>query len=200
MSTAYERTGRVRQKQRTRLALIDAARALIEEGMASPTVEQTATAAGISRTTAYRYFPSHRSLLVAAHPEIDRASLVAVEEIGDAETRFIAVVEAFIDLTLETEPQLRTMLRLSLAEAQVTEDLPLRKGRAIGWFDEALSTLSPPLAVEERRRIVLAVRSAVGIESLVWLTDVAGLSRPEAADVMRWSARSLLAAALHDRG
>ena len=43
---------------------------------------------------------------------------------------------------------------------------------------------------------MLAVASAVGIDALVWLTDIAGLSRPQAVDVMRWSARSLLAAAL----
>jgi hypothetical protein len=36
----------------------------------------------------------------------------------------------------------------------------------------------------------------VGIEALVWLTDIAGLSRQQAVEVMRWSARSLLRAAL----
>jgi hypothetical protein len=40
----------------------------------------------------------------------------------------------------------------------------------------------------------------VGIEALVWLTDIAGLSRQQAVEVMRWSARSLLQATLakHD--
>ena len=33
-------------------------------------VEDAAAAASISRTTAYRYFPNERALLVAAHPEI----------------------------------------------------------------------------------------------------------------------------------
>jgi hypothetical protein len=33
-------------------------------------------------------------------------------------------------------------------------------------------------------RLARAIRSAVGIEALVWLTDVAGLSREEAAGVM----------------
>jgi hypothetical protein len=35
-----------------------------------------------------------------------------------------------------------------------------------------------------------------GIEALVWLTDVAGLSRDEARELMRWSARGLLQSAL----
>lgn len=195
MSTAYERTGRTQQKQRTRQALVEAARTLIGHGNPAPTVEQTAAAAGISRTAAYRYFPSQRSLLVAAHPEIDQTSLVSPDAAPDPEARFLGVVEAFVALTVQTEPQLRTMLRLSLAEERSTP-LPLRQGRAIAWFDEALSDLDPPLQTAVRRRLVHAVRSAVGIESLVWLTDVAGLSREEAAEVMAWSARGLLASAL----
>jgi hypothetical protein len=45
-------------------------------------------------------------------------------------------------------------------------------------------------------RLVLAIRSATGIEALVWLVDIGGLSRTEAADLMRWSAHALLQAAL----
>ena len=117
----------------------------------------------------------------------------------DPPARFLAVVDAFIDLTLESEGQLRAMLRLSLSEPTERDNLPLRQGRAVGWFDQALLDLEPPLGSERRRRLVLAVRSAVGIESLVWLTDVGGLSRTDAADVMRSSARALLTQALADR-
>jgi hypothetical protein len=45
-------------------------------------------------------------------------------------------------------------------------------------------------------RLAVAVRSAVGIEALAWLTDVAGLTREEAAELMAWSAQALLQAAL----
>jgi hypothetical protein len=48
----------------------------------------------------------------------------------------------------------------------------------------------------EIHRLALAVRSAIGIEALVWLTDIAGLSRGAATDLMRWSARAMLTAAL----
>jgi hypothetical protein len=47
-------------------------------------------------------------------------------------------------------------------------------------------------------RLVLAIRSATGIEALVWLTDVAGLSREEATALMRGSAQALLESALRD--
>jgi hypothetical protein len=49
-------------------------------------------------------------------------------------------------------------------------------------------------------RLVRAIRAAVGIEALVWLCDVAGLSREEAQELMRWSARALLRATLAEAG
>jgi hypothetical protein len=52
----------------------------------------------------------------------------------------------------------------------------------------------------ELRHLAIAIRSAAGIEPLVWLTDIAGLSRAEAVQVMRQSARALLRAALADLG
>ncbi len=68
MSTGYLESGRARQKQRTRDQLIAAARELITTGD-TPRIEDAAEAAGISRTTAYRYFTSQTELLAAAYPE-----------------------------------------------------------------------------------------------------------------------------------
>jgi hypothetical protein len=70
-------------------------------------------------------------------------------------------------------------------------ELPLRQGRAIAWLSEALAPLGPTLGEVGLRRLVLAIRTAVGIESLVWLVDVAGLDRTEAVDQMRWTVRSI---------
>jgi len=61
------------------------------------------------------------------------------------------------------------MLRLSLeADPAERARLPLRQGRAIAWIEEALA----------------------------WLTDIGGLSRDDAAELMRWSARALLQSAV----
>ncbi len=195
MSTAYEESGRTRQKARTRGELIAATRALIEEGTPSPTVEQAAERASVSRTTAYRYFPSQTALLIAAHPEITTTSLLSDDSGEDPATRLDQAVERFLAMVLETEGQQRTMLRLSL-EVSDKRELPLRQGRAIGWFTDALAPLEPRLGQAEIRRLAVAIRSATGIEALVWLIDVAGLSRPKAAQQLRWTAQALLAHAL----
>ncbi len=171
-----------------------AARDLLAQGR-TPNVEEAAEAAGVSRATAYRYFPNQRALLVAAHPEIEARTLLSEDAPDDPEARLDRTIGELIRLTIDTEPELRTMLRLSL-EPGPKEDLLLRQGRAIGWIEDALAPLRERLAPSELRRLALAIRAACGIEALVWLTDVARLSRRQAADLMRWSALALLRAAV----
>jgi AcrR family transcriptional regulator len=198
MSTSYELTGRSRQKQRTREALVAAARHLVAQGGAAPTVEAAAEAASVSRTTAYRYFPTQKALLVAAHPETTVNTLVPEGAGDDPETRLLGAVDAFIRIIVDTEHQQRTMLRLSLDPETSNESLPLRQGRAIAWFTEALAPLRSRIPDAVIHRLALSVRSVVGIEALVWLTDVGRLTREEAAEVMHDSARAVLLQALAD--
>ena len=111
--------------------------------------------------------------------------------------RLDAVIAAFTRLIADTDAQQRTMLRLSL-EPDAARQAPglLRQGRAIGWIEEALSPLRATMPEPALRRLILALRSATGIEARVWLTDVAGLSSDEAIDLMRWSARALYRSAI----
>lgn len=198
MSTPYEETGRTHQKARTRAAMLAATRELLGEGV-TPTVEQAAERAQVSRTTAYRYFPNQRALLIASYPELDAVSLLDDEAPEDAAARLELITERIGCQILEHEPELRAMLRLSLESPPPDQGvLPLRQGRAIGWIKDALAPLRERLPEPELRRLALAIRATLGIEALVWLTDVAGLSRDEAVDLMRSSARALLRTALAD--
>lgn len=196
VSIPYEQSGRMRQKQRTREHLIAAARELLARGASAPTIEETAAAASISRTTAYRYFPSQKALLAAAHPEIEAISLLPPGIGDDPRIRLQAAVQAFTALISETEQQQRTMLRLSLEPDPAARELPLRKGRAIAWFEEALAPLRPRLTDPEVHLLAVAIRSCTGIESLVWLTDIARLPRDQARQLMQWAAQALLGQAM----
>jgi AcrR family transcriptional regulator len=192
MSTPYELGGRSAQKTRTREALLGAARDLVAAGV-SPTVENAAAAASISRTTAYRYFPNQRLLLQAAHPEIAATTMLPEDAPTDPAARLDAVVRSFSTMIVETEAQQRTMLRLSLESNDVGPDaLPLRQGRAIAWIAEALDGLRADFTDAQFQQLVLSVRATIGIEALVWLVDVAGISRSDAVELMRWSAQALL--------
>ncbi len=198
MSTPYEATGRSTQKARTRHALIAATRELIAAGF-TPTVDDAATAASVSRTTAYRYFPNKRALLVAAHPEVAAASMLPPDPPADPAGRLDAVLTNFSAMILDTEAQQRTMLRLSL-EPDVGGPyvLPLRQGRAIAWIAEAIEGLRGTLSDDQLHLLVLAIRATIGIEAIVWLVDIAGLSRDEAVALTHWSAHALLRQATSD--
>lgn len=193
VSTSYADTGRTSQKRRTRQALVEAARSLVAEG-APPTVEAAAARAGVARTTAYRYFRNQAELLVAAHPETAAVSLLPQDAPPDAAARLDLVLHAFIQLVLDTEPQQRAMLHMSLGSG--TPELPLRQGRAISWIGEALEPATGPLGAAAVKRLTLAIRSATGVEALAWLTDVAGLDRDDAAELMRWAGGAMLRQAL----
>lgn len=199
MSTGYEAVGRTAQKQRTRDALVDAARRLISDG-AIPTVESTAEAAGISRTTAYRYFANKKELLAAAHPLTEAPSLLPDDAPDDAEVRVALVVDRYLEALVSEMAQQRTTLRLSLDPDVSAEAIPLRQGRAIRWLTEALEPAAGVLGRAEVERLVRAIRTATGIEALVWLTDVAGLRPAEAVEQMRWSAATLYRGAIARAG
>jgi AcrR family transcriptional regulator len=191
-----EANGRAGQRARTRATLIRTARNLLADG-ATPTVAQVAAAAAISRATAYRYFPSQAALLVATYPEIEGTSLLGEQPPADPEARLALVAAALTRQMVEHEPELRTMLRLSLsADGPKRGELPFRVGRRIVWVSDALAPLQGRMPEADLQRLVLAIAAGLGIEALVWLTDIAGLSRQEAEETMQWSARSLLQAAL----
>jgi len=198
MPVPYEKTGRTAQKSRTRQALVEATRALLRDGQ-TPNVEDAAQQAGISRTTGYRYFKNQSDLLSAAYPEI-HVPLLPANAPQDVEARLDLLVKELLRRVIANEAQYRTMLRLSLEEGRDKSSLFLRQGRAIGWIEEALEPARAKLGKSPFRRLVLAIRASVGIEALVWLTDVAQLSRDEAAKNMQWSARALLRSALAEKG
>ncbi len=198
ITVPYEQSGRTRQKARTRAALVAATRELLGEG-ADPTVERAAERAEISRTTAYRYFPNQRALLVASYPQLEAPSLLGNHASNEPVARLDEVTEAVSRQMLEHEPELRANLRLSLESPTPPKDtLPLRRGRAIVWIEEALTPLREFMSDAEVRRLAIAIRATLGIEPLVWLTDIGGLTREEAVDLMRSSARTLLRSALAD--
>lgn len=194
MSTDYLQTGRARQKQRTRDHLLATARELITSGD-TPRVEEVAEAAGISRTTAYRYFTSQAELLAAAYPETTATSVLPDPPPTDLRERVAAVAGFVIGMVQENEPQQRAMLRLSLGE--VPHELPLRQGRVIPWFLDALSPMAGQIGHESMRQLALALRAACGIETRVWLADIAHLPPAEVSALQAWMVDALLTHALH---
>jgi AcrR family transcriptional regulator len=196
---------RINQKRRTRMAVVTAAAELLRQGRA-PSVAEAAASAGVSRATAYRYFPSQDLLLVEAALEAvlpDVQALLAASELSaDPEARLDALVRAVQAMVVTNEPAFRTMLRLSLEPQpldQSSEDdrSPFRRGgRRVSWLQEVLASTRHRLGAQRFRHLLAALSLLLGIETQVVLRDVCGLEVAEAEDVARWAAQALLRAAL----
>jgi AcrR family transcriptional regulator len=198
MNVPYQETGRVQQKARTLEALVAATRRLLSSGV-TPTVEEVAAEARVSRTTAYRYFPTQRSLLLAAYPEAGKESVLGDDPPADVASRFNIVFAEMARQVTENEAPLRSMLRLSLEPSTDGEQPLLRRGRRRLWIADALAPLRANMSDDDFDRLVLAIAATTGIESFIWLTDIARLTADEALRTMRFTAQTLLDAAGHQR-
>lgn len=198
---------RANQKERTREALVAAAKDLARAG-AAPTVAEAAEHARVSRATAYRYFPTQESLLVEVS---DLTPMVApVEDMlakldgDDVEDRLAKLIDTFHPIVVAEEVPLRTALRVYLdtwLEARSRgETAPrVREGRRMRWLDVALEPARRQLAKAEWRRLRSALALTLSIDALVVMKDVAQLDDEEALSVLRWAALTLLRASLDPR-
>jgi tripartite ATP-independent transporter DctP family solute receptor len=132
----------------------------------------------------------------------DQAHIKAIQRASHYATKqgVTLVAAELMRVTIDAEAELRAMLRVSLEDSQQGRDLPLRKGRRIVWFDDALSPLRAHLGDERYHELVLSVAATVGIETFVWLTDIARLSRQEAAELLVQIAQTLTGAAIKFSG
>lgn len=196
MNVPLQDGGRVRQKARTREALVASTRQLLRDG-ATPTVEQAADAARVSRTTAYRYFPSQRALLAATFPQLAGGSLLGDHPPADVRARVALFAENMTQLILANEAEMRAMLRLSLEPEVPLHEVALRQGRRTIWVADALAPLHGLLSRSRFEQLTLAIAAATGIESFVWLVDVGHVDRTTAAAILKSTCNALLEHELH---
>lgn len=203
--SARQEDPRANQKARTRAAIVEAASELRDADGETPTVARAAEAAGVSRATAYRYFPTQEALAVEladmpALTEATEAALAALDT-DDVEERLLRLVDTFNPVVFAAEEPMRQALRVYLdtwlRDARATAEPPaLRVGRRMRWLERVLAPTDLPET--ERRRLMAALALTIGGDSMVIMKDVCGLEDDEALDVLRWAAVVLLRAGLAD--
>jgi len=190
------------RRARTREQLITAAMQLARHGRVVP-ISEVAAAAGVSRATAYRYFPSHRRLVDAIVEE----SLGPVRAFESRETEGSARLRDLFGQTFprfrEFEPQLRAALQLSLAHralemAGQLQEEPFRRGNRKRILRRAAGPLRAQLDPADFDRLIKGLSLVYGIESYVVLKDLWGASNREVERVARWVADALIEKALRD--
>jgi AcrR family transcriptional regulator len=199
---------RANQKERTRAALVEAARTLLRAGT-PPTVAEAAEAARVSRATAYRYFPTSESLLLEAGnitPATEPVeALLKNLPSEDPEERLLTLLDRFNPIVLTEEVSLRTALRTYLDtwlenRGRGERAIPVREGRRIRWLDKVLEPVRPELTDAHFRKLRSALALTLSIDALVVMKDVCRIdSDKEALEVLRWAAAALLRAGLAER-
>jgi AcrR family transcriptional regulator len=196
-------SGRTNQKRRTRQAVVEAARQLLDQGE-SPTVAQAAEAAGVGRTTAYRYFPTQEALLLelAVHADVDDVEdiVAAPPTDGSAVDHLRAVLRSFNEHVFADEASYRSASRLYLdlwlaAKAAGDDEPVVREGRRRRWIEASLAPLRASMAPATWDRLVAALTLVAGAETMITLRDVARLDADQAMAVADWAVQALVAAA-----
>jgi AcrR family transcriptional regulator len=189
--------GRINQKRRTRTAVLKSAAELLQSG-AVPTVAEAAEAAGVSRATAYRYFPSQDLLLVEASLD---AVTPAIEQLlaspglpEDPEQRLELLLNVVYDMLFENEQAFRALLRLSLEPS--TKGESFRGRRRVGWLEIVLSPVRKRFAPTAFRQLASSLAIFLGVECLVVLSDVCLLSPRAIRQTARTAALAILRTAL----
>src|ERR1017187_10132120 len=125
---------RVRQKERTRAALITAARQLILDG-AGITMMGAATAVGVSEATAYRHFPDLPSLLREAFTGLWPDTPEDLAGAGDYGYVPERVAQA-TDFLLRNVARMQGAVRVMIASTITRDDATFpRPGKQFGLID-----------------------------------------------------------------
>lgn len=199
--------GRPNQRLRTRKDLLSAAARLLKQGR-TPTIEDVATEAMVSRATAYRYFPTVEALLVEA-PIDDDAPDPAALFAGDSSTNAVLRVdkaEAVLHaMSYRNQRQLRLMLAASLQRsvadpAAKSPGVPLRQNRRGPLIDAALEPVRAKMSPQRYRTLRASLSLIFGLESMIVFEDVIGLDAVSARRVKQWAIRALVLAALAESG
>jgi AcrR family transcriptional regulator len=181
---------------RTHRLLIDEAMKLLGHG-GLVTVAEVAAAAGVSRATAYRYFPS-RSRLINTIIEESLGPVRRFEsEKQDGASRVRDLFERTFPLFKEFEPQMRAALQLSLEHwalerAGALSEEQFKRGNRKLILARNAQPLRKQLGAQQFDRLLKALSLVYGIEPYVVLKDMWGSSNREVDAITRWVADAVI--------
>ncbi len=187
-------------RTQTRELLLQTALSMLEQGW-FPSITELANASGVSRATAYRYFPSQAALVSTVVDE----SLGPVLQWQPTSTSVEARVNELLDFAYprmeQHEGALRAALQVALHQwanerARRAQDEPkYRRGnrrRLLTLAVEPMVRAGVDPAVAER--LAQALSLLYGTEAMVVLKDIWGLDFRQFMNVIKWMSSALVRA------
>lgn len=181
--------------------MLATARRLMQDGE-TPSVSAVAEAAGVSRATAYRYFPSQAALVSAVVDEALGPILEWTSSDKDAETRVADLLASSMPRILEYEATFKAALKLSLDQwaqrqaGRLGTEPPFKRGHRVDLLQAAIAPLKKTLPRKSFARLAKALSLTYGLEVLIILKDLWGLDADEMREVAVWAGRALVRSAI----
>jgi AcrR family transcriptional regulator len=161
-----------------------------------------ADAANISHATAYRYFPNTQWLWTDVAVRRTPVEYITADLPDDVGERVEIVIRRITHMQFSDEALWREALRatqdrwLAQQDLDVSEQVPVRGTNRLQSLTIAVTPLQKTMNEAALERLIQALMFLCGIEALVVGRDALDLDEEAAADVMCWSARSLIRTAV----
>jgi AcrR family transcriptional regulator len=199
MRAVSEATGRVNQKLRTRMAIVEACRQVIRSG-GPVTMPAVARAALVSEPTAYRYFPDLTSLLNAALAGMWPSPAEALQPVAasaDPVERVAFAGEFCLRRVLSYQGAVRAMISATVTRPELAAHRP---GTRFGLISQALDPIAGTLRVSPQRLAQLKhdLAAIISAEALFSLPDLCRLTPDDAVGSLVRTATTITAAAVRD--
>src|ERR1700753_3030879 len=110
-------------------------------------------------------------------------------------TRINTLVGNMMKLAFENETLLRTMIQQTVLQKDTTAT-PRRGTRRIDWIEAAIAPVRSQLSKANSARLVSALAVCTGMEAILVLRDIRGLTPAQTVQVSQWMAGVLLREAL----
>ncbi len=163
---------RTNQKNRTREALLAAARELMSEGE-NVTLAKVAERAKTGRATVYRYFSDPGVLALDATLDIEvMPTAELLEGLEDVRNRVHAVARYYLDFSRKHEAFFRQFLAESLKASLQDGTVKMRGARRVAAFGEALEPVCSSMKLSDYKDLTLRLAMTTGIEQFVILEDI----------------------------
>jgi AcrR family transcriptional regulator len=190
-------TGRTNQKTRTRTAIVEACRELIQSG-AIVSMPDVARLALVSEATAYRYFPDLATLVNEALAGLwpsPAEALAPIAHSDDPVARVAFASEIFLQRILAYQGAIRAMIATTITRSEMGATRP---GLRFAWIEYALAPAETELGdVATFAHLKRDLAVVVSPEALFTLTDLCGLDPAEAVSSAVRLAATITATAFH---
>ncbi|MBT8235489.1 MAG: TetR/AcrR family transcriptional regulator [Bacteroidia bacterium] len=191
MNSNYIESGRTKQKQKTRNAILASAKRFLTSGQ-DFTLEDIAESASISRATVYRYFSNVDILALEAGLDIHTKS---PEMIYDP-LRKLSTDKALKDiqsyynhLAIDNEAAFRRYLSLVISPSSKGVKRGARRNQTLRL---AMEEGDLNLTQHQKEKLIVVLTTLMGIEAMIVTKDVCQLNNKESIDILKWGLEMVL--------